>query len=74
MEFEKKCMLMKKMTLCMEFEKKRMLMNAFFGSQYNYCPVILMFHSRALNNKINILHKRYLRVTHQDKSSIFEEL
>ena len=30
-------------------------MNAFFDSQFNYCALIWMFHSRKLNNKINRL-------------------
>ena len=28
-----------------------------------------MFHSRGLNNKINRIHKRDLRITYNDKSS-----
>ena len=31
-------------------------MNAFFNSQFNYCPVVWICHSSALNNKINRLH------------------
>ena len=33
-----------------------------------------MFHSRALNNKINRLHERCLRIIYNDKLSNFEEL
>ena len=49
-------------------------MNAFFNSQFNYCPVIWMCHSRALNNKINRLHERCLRIIYNDKTSTFKEL
>ena len=49
-------------------------MNAFFKCQSNYCPVIWMFHSRTLNNKINRLHERCLRIIYNDKLSNFEEL
>ena len=49
-------------------------MNAFFDSQFNYCPIIWMFHSRNLNNKINRLHERCLRVIYNDKTSSFEQL
>ena len=28
-------------------------MNSFFTSQFNYCPLVWMFHSRTMNNKIN---------------------
>ena len=58
----------------MELPKRRILMNAFFKSQFNYCPAIGMFHSRTLNNKINRLHERSLRITYNDKLSNFEEL
>ena len=51
-----------------------MLMNAFFISQFNYCPVIWMCHSRALKNKINRLHERCLRIIYNDKTSTFNEL
>ena len=37
--------------------KRRLIMNAFFNSQFNYCPLAWMFHSRKLNNKINRLHE-----------------
>ena len=41
----------------METTKKR-VMNAFFKSQFNYCPLVRMFCSRSLNTKINRLHER----------------
>jgi len=49
-------------------------MNAFFNSQFNYCPLIWMFHSRTINNKINRLHERSLRTIYNDKISSFESL
>ena len=33
-----------------------------------------MFHSRRLNNKINFIHERALRITYQDNVSTFQEL
>ena len=35
----------------MNFEKRRSLMKAFVIYQFNYCPLIWMFHNRTLNNK-----------------------
>ena len=58
----------------MELPKRRILMNAFFKAQFNYCPIIWMFHSRCLNNKINRLHESFLRMTYNDKILNFEEL
>ena len=58
----------------MELPKRRFLMNAFFEAQFNYCPVIWMFHSLSFNNKINRLHERCLRIIYNDKRSTFKEL
>ena len=33
-----------------------------------------MFHSRIMNNKINWLHERCMRLIYEDKTSFFEEL
>ena len=33
-----------------------------------------MFHSRRLNNKINSIHERALKITYQDHISTFQEL
>ena len=49
-------------------------MKAFVESQFGYCPLIWMFHSTELNNKINRIHERVLRITYKDKSSTFQEL
>ena len=49
-------------------------MNSFFNSQFSYCPLIWMFHSRITNNKINRLHERCMRLIYGDKTSSFEEL
>ena len=38
------------------------------------CPVIWMFYSQALNNKINRLHERCLLIIYNDKTSTFNEL
>ena len=49
-------------------------MNAFFTSQFSYCPLIWMCHSRSNNRKINMLHERFLRIIYNDKQSSFTEL
>ena len=33
-----------------------------------------MFHSRKLNNKVNKLHERYLRIVYNNNTSTYEEL
>ena len=59
---------------CMNVSKKRIVMKSFIESQFGYCPLIWMFHSRGLNNKINRIHERALRITYNDKSSSYGEL
>ena len=49
-------------------------MKAFITSQFSYCPLIWMFHSRTLNNRINNIHERALRLTYKDNQSSFKEL
>ena len=44
----------------MNISKRRILMNAFFKSQFSYCPFVWMCHSHANNGKINRLHERCL--------------
>ena len=55
----------------MNKEKLRILARE---SQFGYCPLIWMFHNRTLNNKINRLHGRTLRLVYNDHDSSFEEL
>ena len=58
----------------MELPKRHILVNAFFKAQFKYCHIIWMFHSCSLNNKINGLHERCLKIIYNDKHSNFEEL
>ena len=54
--------------------KRKLLLRSFFISQFSYCPLVWMLHSRKLNNRINKLHKRSLRIVYRDTNSSFEEL
>ena len=58
----------------MDLKQRRNIMKAFVESQFGYCPLIWMFHSRGLNNKINRIHERALRITYKDKPSTFQKL
>ena len=58
----------------MELPKRHILMNASLKAQFNYCPIVWMFDSRCLNNNINRLHERCLRIIYNDKIWNFEEL
>ena len=43
-------------------------------SQFKYCPIAWMFHSRRTNNKINKLYERTLRIGYDDDLSTFDQL
>ena len=58
----------------MPLGKRLIVMKIFIESQFNYCPLIWMFHSRTINNKINRLHERALRIVYSDFKSTFEGL
>jgi len=58
----------------LNFRKRRLLFKSFIESQFKYCPLVWMFHSRGINNKINRLHSRALRMVYNDYNSTFEEL
>ena len=58
----------------MNVSKKRIIKKSFTESQFGYGPLIWMFHGRGLNNKINRIHERVLRIPYYDKSSSYGEL
>ena len=58
----------------MTLNQRRTLMKAYFMSQFGYCPLVWMNHSRSLNNRINTLYERALRLVYNDFRSFFTEL
>ena len=56
------------------FPKRHLIMKTFIESQFSYCPLVWMFCSNTMNNKINHIHERALRLVYQDYTSTFEEL
>ena len=46
-------------------------MKAFVASEFAYCPLVWMFHSRKLNSQVNKLHERVLGIVYQDYASSF---
>ena len=58
----------------MNILKRRILMNAFFKSQFSYCALVWICHSRANNGKINRLLERCLQISYSNKQSLFERL
>ena len=59
----------------MDAKKRHVLMNAFITSQFSYCPLVWMFHSRTLNNRINKIHEKALRLVYKNETfSSFDDL
>ena len=58
-----------RVTPFMGLSKRKLLMNAFFTSQFSYCPLIWMCRSRS-----NMLHEICQRIIYNDKQSSFTEL
>ena len=58
----------------MDVKQRQLIMKAFINSQFGYCPLVWMFHSRKMNNRINRIHERSLRIVFNDNTSTFREL
>ena len=63
-----------RVTPYMATEKKKVLVNSFFDSQFNYCPLVWMYHSRRNNTKINNLHERCFQPIYSDKKWSYDKL
>ena len=53
-------------------KKRRVLFKAIVESQFKYCPLAWIFHGREINDKINKLHERALRIVYNDTVTSFE--
>ena len=58
----------------MSLQQQKIIMNAFITSQFGYCPLIWMCHSRKMHRQIDKIHKRGLRIVYMDNVSSFDEL
>ena len=63
-----------KITPFINISKRRVLKKSFFNSQFNYCPLVWIFQNHSLNNKINRLHEKALRIVYRDSESSFVNL
>ena len=58
----------------MNLAQRRLIMNAFIFSQFGYCPLVWVFHSRKRNIHINNIHEGALRIVFRDYESTFQQL
>ena len=58
----------------MRFEQRKRIVNLFITSHFSHYPLVWMFHSRRLNNRIDHIHERALKIIYQGYNSSFKEL
>ena len=59
----------------MKISELKLISNAFMMSQFSCCPLIWMFHSRAMEHRINRIHERTLRLIYLNQHQLtFKEL
>ena len=55
--------------------KRKIIRKAFIESQFNYCPLVWMFHgNRGLSDAMNKIHEQALRLVYSNTSSTYDEL
>ena len=50
------------------------LINSFIKSQFNYCPLVWMFHDRVVTSKFNLIQERALRLVCKGSETECENL
>ena len=59
----------------MNISQPKIIANAFKMSHFSYCPLICMFHSRAMEHRTNRIYERTLRFTYPNQHQLtFKEL
>ena len=60
-----------RMSHFMDTKQREIIFKSFIYSQFGYCPLVWMFHSRKMNSRINKIHERALRIIYDDKNTTF---
>ena len=63
-----------RITHYMDVKQRQPIMKSFINSQFGYCLLVGMFHSRKMNKRINKIHERSLRIVFNGNISSFREL
>ena len=63
-----------RLSYLMSIRQRKTIMNAFINSQFSYCPLIWMCHSRTTHSLINNIHEIVLRIVYNDNNSPFAQL
>ena len=70
----KKLSVLAKLSNFMSIKQRTVSKKSFLKSRFGYCPLIWIFHGRGVNNEINHLHERSLRIVYKDNNGSFKEL
>ena len=52
----------------------KVIFNSFIKGQFNFCPLLWIFITRAVNHKISRLYERGLRALLNDETSTFNDM
>ena len=58
----------------MKFEQRKRIVDLFVTSHFSYYLLVYMFHGRRLNDGIDHIHEKALKIIYQDYNSPFKEL
>ena len=58
----------------LKLDQRNLLLNSVIKSQVTYCPLIGMFTSHYLNNALNNIHERALRLIYNDHEKSFSSI
>ena len=56
------------------FTQKKMLLSSFVHSHFSYAPLIWMFHNRDIQNKIDNVQKKALKILYNEPEMSFDDL
>ena len=65
---------LKRVSKYMSLQKRRIHIKLLITSQFNYCLIVWMCHSRSLNNKVSHIHERDFCIVCHDFHSSFSAL
>ena len=58
----------------MTFQQRKLIFNFFLISHFSYWPIVWIFHNRRLNNDINNIGEKALRIIYQNYATSFTDL
>ena len=62
------------LSTCIDHIKLEIVINSFIKSQFNYCPLVWMFHGMVLNSNLNLIQERASRLVCKGSETEWEKL